>query len=405
MATFSYEATTRDGTVVNGTIDVANQRAAVDRLQEMGYYPLRIGRNDNQKNAVSELLASFQGRIREKDIMSFTYQLGVLLEAGFTLDKSLAILSGLTEKKKLKDLIMEVLSQVRGGRSFSDALAKFPEVFPLFYVNMIRAGEAGGFLEDTVRRLAVYLENAQGIREDVRSALIYPLLLGIVGGTAVIVLLTFVVPQFSKIFSDMGQALPLPTVIILAISSALRQYWWIMLILIIAFSYGMRRYLRSERGQHAWDQMKFRLPIFGRLFKESGVARFSRTLGTLLGSGVPILNALQIVQGTLGSEKITEAISAVHDSVRKGKGISDPLSHSGIFPPIAVHMIRVGEESGKLEEMFMKIAERFDVEVRLTVKRLLALLEPALILLMGIAVGFIVIAMLVAVFSINELPF
>lgn len=405
MASFSYEATTRDGTVVNGTIDVVNQRAAVDRLQEMGYYPLRVGRKDEQKNAVSELLSSFQGSVKEKDIMTFTYQLGVLLEAGFTLDKSLAILSGLTEKRKLKDLITDVLSQVRGGRSFSDALAKFPEAFPLFYVNMVRAGEAGGFLEDTVRRLAAYIENTQGIREDVRSALIYPLLLGIVGGTAVIVLLTFVVPQFSKIFSDMGETLPLPTVILLGISSALRQYWWAMLILFGAFLYGTRRYLRSERGRAAWDQLKFRLPIFGRLFRESGVARFSRTLGTLLGSGVPILNALQIVQGTLGSEKISAAISAVRDSVRKGKGISDPLSHSGIFPPIAVHMIRVGEESGKLEEMFMKIAERFDVEVRLTIKRLLALLEPALILLMGIAVGFIVIAMLVAIFSINELPF
>lgn len=405
METFSYEATTRDGNIVTGTIEVVNERLAADRIQEMGYFPLKIKKIAERESWIHQIMSSLQGGVKDKDIMSFTYQLGVLLEAGFTLDRSLAILSGLTEKKKLKELINELISQIRGGRAFSDALSRFPSAFPLFYVNMVKAGEAGGFLEDTISRLAVYLENSQGIKEDVRSALIYPLLLSVVGGSAVIVLLTFVVPQFTKIFSDMGEALPLATVILLAISRALTDYWWIILFMLIGFFLFFRQYIKSDSGRRTWDQLKFKIPIVGKLFKETAVSRFARTLGTLLGSGVPILNALQIVQGTLGSEKITEAITAVKESARRGKGIADPLSHSDIFPPIAVHMIKVGEESGKLDEMFIKIADRFDIEVRTTIKRLLSLLEPVLILLMGAVVGFIVIAMLIAIFSINELPF
>jgi general secretion pathway protein F len=405
MEVFSYEATTRDGNVVTGTIEVENERLAIDRIQEMGYFPLKVKKASGGEGFLDRLSESLQGGIKDRDIMSFTYQLGVLLEAGFTLDRSLGILAGLAGKKKLRELIEELISQIRSGKSFSEALSKFPDVFPLFYTNMVMAGEAGGFLEETIKRLAVHLENAQGIKEEVRSAVIYPALLTIVGGSAVVVLLTFVVPQFTKIFEDMGEALPLPTVILLSISNALIQYWWVFLSVTIIGAVLLRRYFRSESGKRAWDRMKFRLPLFGKLFRETAVARFARTLGALLGSGVPLLNALQIVQGTLGSESIANTIAAVRESARKGKGISGPLARSEIFPPIAVHMITVGEESGKLDEMFIKIADRFDTEVRTTIKRLLSLLEPVLILIMGVVVGFIVIAMLIAIFSINELPF
>jgi len=403
--TYTYEATTRDGNIITGTLEVASERLAVDRIQEMGYFPIKITKAADGKSLVSRLLSFLQGGVKEKDIMAFTYQLSVLLEAGFPLDRSLTILSGLTEKKKLKDLIHELISHVRGGRSFSEALSKFPSEFPLFYVNMVKAGEAGGFLENTISRLATYLENSQSIKSDVQSALIYPTLLTVVGGTAVVILLTFVVPQFTKIFSDMGEALPLPTVILLTISNVLINYWWFILIVLTALFFALRQYIRSKSGRQKWEQLKFRLPVFGKLQKEAVVSRFARTLGTLLSSGVPILNAFQIVQGTLGSGKISEAISDVKESARRGKGIAEPLSNSDIFPPIAIHMITVGEETGKLDEMFIKIADRFDIEVRNSIKRMLALLEPALILIMGIIVGFIVISMLIAIFSINELPF
>ncbi|MBI4683145.1 MAG: type II secretion system F family protein [Nitrospirae bacterium] len=405
METYHYEATTREGKIVTGSIEVANENSAVDRLQDMGYFPLKIIREIDRTNFVNRFLLSMHGGVNDKDVMSFTYQLGVLLDAGFTLDKSLSILSELTEKKKLKEILIELLAQVRSGKSFSEALSKAPNIFPVFYVNMIKAGEAGGFIEDSISKMAAYLENSQGLKEDVRSALIYPLLLCVVGGAAIVLLLTFVVPQFTKIFSDMGEALPLPTVILLTISNSLIYYWWIYLLFCAAVFFSARRYLRSDKGRRAWDRLKFRLPVFGKLYKEAAVSRFARTLGTLLSSGVPILNAFQIVKGTLGSDKISDIISSVRESARKGKGISEPLKNSDIFPPIAVHMITVGEETGRLDEMLIKIADRFDIEVRTTVKRLLSLLEPVLILIMGLVVGFIVVSMLLAIFSINELPF
>ncbi len=405
METFYYEATTREGTIVNGTLEVESERSAIDRIQDMGYFPLKVSKAVQRENPINRLWLSVRNRITTGDVMGFTYQVGVLLDAGFTLDKSLSILSELTEKEKMKELVRDVLSQVRGGRSFSDSLLKYPSVFPMFYVNMIKAGEAGGFLENTISRMAEYLENSERLREDVRSALIYPAILSIVGGSAVVVLLTFVVPQFAKIFTDMGRNLPLPTVILLSVSGILVRFWWVILLFLGTVVFMIRRYLRGEDGRRAWDRMKFNLPVFGKLFKETAVSRFARTLGTLLASGVPILNALQIVKGTLGSEKIAEIISRVRESVRKGRGLSEPLRESDIIPPLAVHMVTVGEETGRLDEMLIKIADRFDMEVRTTVKRLLSLLEPALILIMGIMVGFIVIAMLTAIFSINELPF
>jgi general secretion pathway protein F len=405
MDTYRFEATTRKGNIVTDTIEAANERSAIDRIQDMGFFPIKVTRAVDNEGVLNRFLSTIQGRINEKDIMTFTYQLGVLLEAGFTLDRSLSILSDLTEKKKLKELLQDLMSQVRSGKSFSDALAKFPAVFPVFFVNMMKAGEAGGFIEDTIARMAVYLENSQALKEDVRSALIYPVLLSFVGGAAVIILLTFVVPQFSKIFIDMGETLPLPTVILITISNALIKSWWLLLILAFGGAAAIKKYVKTEKGRRYWDKLKFKLPLFGKLYKEAAVSRFARTFGTLLGSGVPILNALQIVKGTLGSDKIAEIISSVREATRKGRGIAEPLRNSEIFPPLAVHMVTVGEETGRLDEMLIKIADRFDSEVRTTVKRMLALLEPVLILIMGIAVGFIVIAMLTAIFSINELPF
>ena len=405
MESYTYEATTKEGNVMKGTIQAVSERFAIDQIQDMGYFPLKVSRAEKEKAFDMDALPFLRSRVTEKDIMTFTYQLGVLLDAGFTLDKALSVLLDLSEKKALKSLIKEILSHIKSGKSLSESLSKFPSAFPLFYVNMVKAGETGGFLEETISRMAVYLENSQALKEDIRSALIYPLVLSIVGGAAVVVLLTFVVPKFTMIFSDMGRALPLPTIILLAVSNGLRHYWWVVLLFVLGVFFYLRYYLKNESGRRWWDGLKFKLPLFGKLYKEAAVANFARTFGTLLKSGVPILNALQIVKGTLRSERLAEIISSVRDGVKKGRGISEPLKNSDIFPPIAVHMVIVGEETGRLDEMLFKIAERFDLEVRTTVKRLLSLLEPVLILSMGIVVGFIVIAMLMAIFSINELPF
>ena len=404
METYSYEAAAGDGNIVTGNIEAVNERAAVDRIQGMGYFPLKVSKAVEGRNIANILSEYFEQGVKDKDVMTFTYQLGVLLDAGFPLDRALSILYEMTDKKAFRDMIKDILSQIRSGKSFSEALSKFKSAFPLFYVNMIKAGEAGGFLEDTISRMAVYLENTQALKEEIRSAVIYPAILSIVGSAAIIVLLTFVVPKFTSIFSDMGEALPLPTVILLAISNGLINYWWAILLFLAALFFSIRRYLGTDNGRRAWDRARFRIPLFGRLFKEAAVSRFARTLGTLLQSGVPLLNALQIVKGTLGSDSIAEMIQSVREEVRKGRGISEPLKRSNIFPPMAVHMVKVGEETGRLDEMLTKIAERFDIEVRTSVKRMLSLLEPAMILFMGLIVGFIVIAMLLAIFSINELP-
>jgi general secretion pathway protein F len=405
MDTYTYEAATKEGGIVTGTVEAASEHSAVDRIQERGYYPLKIKKAGEEKAPLSTNILSFlQARIGEKDIMTFTYQLGVLLDAGFPLERALAVVSDLTDKKALRDLLHEVLSHVRSGKSFSDSLSKFPSVFPSFYVNMIKAGEAGGFLEDTIFRMAVYLENSQSLKSDVRSALIYPIILFAVGTLAVIFLLAFVVPKFTIIFSDFGAVLPLPTRILLSISNVLRTHGWLIVLLLIGAFFGLRHFLKSDAGKSFWDRLRFKLPFFGKLFKETIVARFARTMGTLLGSGVPILNALQIVKGTLESVRMSETLTSVRDDVRKGRGISEPLKKSDLFPSIAIHMVTVGEETGKLDEMLLKIAERFEIEVRNTIKRMLSLLEPALILCMAVVVGFIVIAMLLAIFSMSELP-
>lgn len=405
METFSYEASTKEGNVVAGTIEADNEKLAVDRLQDMGFFPLKISKADQENDIISTVRAFFKNKIRESDTMNFSYQLSVLLQASFPLDRSLAILAELTEKKDMQEIIKELLSNVRGGKSFSDALSKFPAVFPPFYINMIRAGETGGFLEDTISRLTSYLESSQSIKNDVRSALIYPTLLGIVGGSAVIVLLMFVVPKFTKIFSDMGQSLPLPTQILLFVSNAIKDYWWLIACFLFGGIIYLRHYLKTPSGRQYWDNLKFKLPLFGKLYREVSVSRFARTFGTLLQSGVPILNALNSVEGVLASDKIAGAISSIKDAVKKGKKISSTLKESSIFPPIAIHMITVGEETGKLDEMLFKIADRFDFEARTTIKRALSLLEPAMILLMGLIVGFIVVAMLMAIISLNDLPF
>lgn len=404
METYTYEAATKEGGVVTGTIEAVNQNSAVDRIQEQGYFPLKISKTKAKKSSLSDIFSFLQNRVGENDLTTFTYQLGVLLDAGFPLERALFVISELTDKPVMKELIQDILSLVRSGKSFSESLSKFPSVFPLFYANMIKAGEAGGFLEDTISQMAVYLENSQALKSDVRSALIYPTILLFFGTLAVIVLLTFVVPKFSVIFSDLGENLPLPTIILLAISNTIKTYWWLLLLSSVGGFFGMRHYLRSESGKQSWDRFRFRLPLFGKLFKETIVARFARTMGTLLGSGVPILNALQIVRGTLESSKMSETIASVRDDVRKGKGISEPLRKSDLFPSIAVHMVTVGEETGKLDEMLLKVAERFELEVRNTIKRMLSMLEPLLIILMALMVGFIVIAMLLAIFSIHELP-
>lgn len=406
MGMFYYTAVDGSAQIVQGSLEAQDEKAVIGWLRESGYYPIRIERRE------AALAPSFQSRLgrlarrpSRRDVLTFTQQLAVLLEAGLEVDRSLAIVSELTENRRLQQIIRQVLADVQGGLSLADSLTKHPKVFSRLYVNMVKAGEAGGVLELVLGRLAAFMESTKALRDEILSALLYPSLVMAVGGGAVFVLLDFVIPRFARLFAEAGQLLPLSTRILLGISALTAGYWWVFLGLLILGGLGVRGYIQTEEGKAMWDHLKLRLPVLGRLIRELEVARFARTLGTLLQSGVPILTALSIVAETIGNVAIARALPRLKEGVKRGEGIAGPLKACGVFPPMAVHMAKVGEETGRLEEMLLKVADVYDGRVKTSLKRLLSLLEPLLILSLGLIVGFIVLSMLLAIFSISEVPF
>ena len=404
MAEFLYKATTLSGQTVEGSMDGKDEAAVVQSLHHMGYIPIRIGSVESKEREF-QLSSFIPHRVGIRDLLIFTQEFSTLLSSGLPIDRSLNILGSLTENRRLRETVKDVLQKVEGGSSLAEALGFHSRVFPKLYVNMVRAGEAGGFLETIFSRLTRYLQSAKEVRETLVSVMIYPLILTFVSGVSIVILVTFVVPRFARIFSDMGQAIPIPTQIVLAISHFIRDYWWIGLSFIFLVYFGFKVYTRQEERRFRWDQFKLRWIIIGDLIKKVEVARFARTLGTLLQSGVSILSALNLVKEISQNRAVSRAIGAIHDRLREGKGISKSLVETSVFPPLAVHMIGVGEETGRLDEMLVRVAETYEENVQNALKRFVSLLEPAVILIMGGLVGFIVISMLLAIFSINEIPF
>jgi general secretion pathway protein F len=410
LAQFQYRAVDPQGKVVEGTIEAGEVPAVVARLHDRGLIPINIGASvDGAKErratrvALPTLPQIGRRRVKGRDLLVLTQELSALISAGLPLDRSLATLAELADNPELKRITTEVLHAVQGGKSLAEALAQH-RVFPPLYVNMVRAGEIGGFLELVLQRLAEYLERAQQLRDDVRSALTYPILLTGAMGVSMLVLLVYVLPKFSALFDDMGRALPLQARIILGLSNAIRGYWWVFLGAVGLAVAGFRYSIRTPRGRYNWDQWKLRLALVGPVLRKMEVASLARTLGTLLKSGVPMLQALGIVKEVAGNLVISRAIGEVEVGVREGAGVAEPLALSGVFPPLAVQMISVGEETGKLDEMLIRVAEHFDRDVRTQIMQFTRLLEPVLILVMGVGVGFIVVSMLSAIFSVNDLP-
>lgn len=397
MATFSYRATTREGTIVEGVVDAADERAAVEKLRNTGVIPLKIA-------APREgIKRKFTLKSSKGDLLTFTTELSALLGAGLPLDRSLNILSDISESKEMKGIIHSILKSIREGSAFSDALLRHPRVFPKIYVNMIRAGEAGGVLDVVLDKLNEFLETSKELKEHIFSAMIYPTILSATGGISIIILLTYVLPKFSVIFAELGSALPLPTQIVLAFSNFLKTFWWGALLLAMGAWFILRSYVKSPAGRYKWDS--FKLKLLGEVITKIETARFSRTLGTLLKSGVPLLQALNNSKDVVSNQVIASAIDRVSKGAKEGKGIAVPLSDAGVFPPLALSMIKVGEETGQLDTMLMKVASTYEKGLRLAVKRFVSFLEPAMILGMGLIIGFIVVSMLMAIFSITELPF
>ena len=395
MPVFSYEATSFDGQLTEGVIDAPEAATAIERLKVSGVIPLKVSALREKKER-RRLFRSGQ------DLLGFTGELSALLAAGLPLDRSLNILSGISEGRVMKDVVDSVLKSIRGGSSFSEALQKHPQMFPPLYVSMVRAGEAGGVLDAVLEKLNEFQESTQELKDHLFTAMIYPVILLLTGTMSIIVLLTFVLPRFSVIFKELGTALPVPTRILLSVSNDLKQYWPIALALVVFLWFTLRLYIRSENGKKWLDGMK--LKLMGDVIRKVETVRFCRTLGTLLKSGVSVLQAIQNARDVMGNSVMSASIAVVTKAATEGRGIAAALSSEAVFPTLAVSMIRVGEETGQLDTMLLKVAATYEKSLKTSIKRFVGLVEPVMILGMGLVIGFIVIAMLMGVFSITDLP-
>ena len=393
MAQFTYKAKKEDGSLVSGSLQAESERSALDSLGRMGVFPLEIELRGN----------GAARRIKTADTALFTRQLSDLLRAGVALNRALHILSAQTSNREFAGVITEIEKAVSGGETLHEALKKFPQLFNGLYVSMVRAGETGGFLEEVLRRLAIFIEKDQDLKSRISSALAYPILLIVIGTFSVAFLMVFFIPRFSEIFKKMGDSLPLPTQIVMAVSFFFRDYWMFAFMGLVALMVAWTRVLATVTGRRVVDRLKIRIPLFGDIVKKNALSRFARTLGTLLKSGVPILGALSISREAMGNAVLMEDIDKASAGVKQGRGLAEVLRNSSRFPSMVADMIAVGEESGNLDRVLVDIADSYDLQVERAVRVFISLFEPALLLVMATLVGFIVISMLLPVFSLSSM--
>jgi general secretion pathway protein F len=402
---FSYQAINKQGEAEEGVRDVVDQATLVMQLQAEGFIPIKV---EIAKTAtfLGIALASNSKQLSQKEILLFTSELATLLSSGLPLDRSLSILAELTEDNdKLSQLVTRVLEKVKGGASLAEAMEEQSAVFSKFYLNMIRAGELGGSLSEVLERLAEYLERSQELKSTVSTALIYPAILFFMSLASLFVMLTFVVPQFSEMFASAGKELPVPTQIVVALADFLQAYWWAILLIILICISTMKTQLSNPISKKIWDQLFLQMPLFGKVILNMETANLSRTLGTLLGNGVSILVALSIARETIGNSVIADDVEQAEAELKQGKNISEVMIKSAVFPKMALQMMRMGEETGKLEDMLLRIAVIYDKQLRTSIERMLALLEPLLIISMGLMIAGIIVSILLAILSVNDLAF
>ncbi|WP_018879392.1 type II secretion system F family protein [Thioalkalivibrio sp. ALE9] len=401
MPTFYYKVATSSGETAEGELEAVDEAAAVAQLQAAGHIPIRVASGGGFKWAAFPTA----GRLRSQELQIFTQELATLLAAGLPLDRSLQILIDLADRPRTRQLTERILEFVRGGGTLSDALEAQTGTFSRFYVNMVRAGEMSGSLEQVLHRLSDYLVRSRELRDSVVSALVYPAILLTVSVLSVLILMVFVVPQFTQLFEDAGEALPLLTQMVVGAAEWLGSYWWSIPLFVILAGFYMHRQLGHPDSRERWDRVTLRLPLVGELVRRLEAARFSRTLGTLLGNGVPLLAALTIVRETLSNRLMVRGVDSAIEGLRGGQGMSEPLKESALLPKLGMQMIQVGEETGQLEGMLIQVADLYDREVRTAVQRMLSLLEPLLIVTLGVVIALIIISILVAIVSVNELAF
>ncbi len=396
---FLWEGKTRQGNIQKGEISAANKEEVMALLRKQNITPVNVSAK------AKEINISFGApKVTDRDIVIFTRQLATMIDAGLPLVQCLEILGGQTENKALAKVIVQVRTDVEGGATFADALKKHPKVFDNLYVNMVAAGEAGGILDTILGRLAAYMEKFGKIKRQIKSAMIYPAIILFVAVAVVSILLVFVVPMLAEMFTSAGQALPLPTRIVISVSNFLKGWGGLsVLILVVGSFVGIKQWRKTENGLRITDRIALQLPVVGMLITRVSVAKFTRTLGTLMTSGVPILEGLIIVARTAGNKIVEEAIMTTRQSVSEGKTLAEPLTKAKVFPPMVTQMISVGEATGALDNMLNKIADFYDEEVDEAVAALTSMLEPMLMIFLGTTVGFVIVAMYMPIFQMGSI--
>lgn len=408
MATYYYQATDPSGEIIEGDLEASDYQVAVQKVRNLNYFPIKVTEEQPPQSIFKDWRALVSrafssSRISSGELMYFTRQLATLVSSKLTLDKGLTITTQLTERDKTREAFQDIQKRVHAGSSFADALAAYPDVFSKMYVNIIRAGELGGVLDIVLTRLADFLENTEETKDKILSALIYPAILIVAGVGAVVFLMTFVVPKLSGVFEGNGKAIPVTTRVLLNVSNIMNQYWWSFGMGLIVTVLAFWLFLKSDFGRNLWDRLVLKLPLFGDLVRKIEMSRFSRTMATLLHSGVPVLQALNIVESVINNRVIAAAMAPLQDGLKSGQGISRPLQKTKAFPPLAVHMIVVGEETGELESMFVKVADTYDREVDIAIQRTLKILEPMLVLMIGGSVIFIVASILMGMMEVTNI--
>jgi len=405
MAIFTYEAVDNKGKKIKAEVEASNAQDAMNKVHAQGLFPTNVKEKgaDPAKGAhgaTKKKGFSLGGGVSQKQLTAFTVQLSILQDAGLPIVRSLKILTDQMKPCALKGIVAQVAEDVESGSSLSEAMAKHPKAFDRLYVNMVKAGEAGGVLDTILQRLAVYMEKAQALKRKVIGASIYPASVISIAVLIVSGILIWVIPQFKVVFDDLGAALPLPTVALLKMSDFLVNFWFLLPGVPFGLFVAFRMITKNKGGRIMLDKFKLHMPLFGEIIKKSVISRFCRTLGTLIQSGVPILEALSIVKNAVGNEVIANAVQVVHDSIREGESIASPLAQTKVFDDIVINMIDVGEETGELDKMLIKIADNYDDEVDAAVGALMSIMEPIMIIGMGLTIGFIVVALFLPLVSL-----
>ena len=399
MPKYAWVGKNRSGQVQKGEMEAPNQGAVLAQLRKAGVMPSEV--KERGKGLDMEIkIPGFGQKVTTKNLVIFTRQFSTMIDAGLPLIQCFEILARQQDNKTFKRILVNIKENVEAGATFADSLKKHPRVFDDLYVNLVAAGEVGGILDTILNRLAAYIEKALKLRKKVKSAMTYPATIVGIAILVIAVILVFVIPAFEQMFADFGGALPAPTQIVINLSRFVKDYILVILGVVVAFVFLMKYLYRTKKGRQKYDAWSLRLPIFGPLVRKVAIAKFSRTLGTMLTSGVPILDALDIVAKTAGNKVVEKAVYNVRDSIREGKTIAEPMEKSGVFPPMVCQMVAVGEQSGSIDTMLNKIADFYDDEVDDAVANLTAMMEPLLMLFLGITVGGLVIAMYLPIFKI-----